>query len=70
MVECRHIRNQVIFLKDRIDLSELASSQSHPQEDWKQIFTDAWRMERDYFYDKNMHGVDWKAMHDQIPAAS
>ncbi|MGM5470519.1 S41 family peptidase [Flavobacteriaceae bacterium LMO-SS05] len=36
-----------------------------PKEDWKQIFTDAWRMERDYFYDKNMHGVDWKAMHDR-----
>lgn len=34
-----------------------------PKEDWKQIFTDAWRMERDYFYDKNMHGVDWDAMH-------
>ncbi|TJY37216.1 S41 family peptidase [Pontimicrobium aquaticum] len=36
-----------------------------PLEDWKQIFTDAWRMERDYFYDKNMHGVDWKKMHDK-----
>ncbi len=36
-----------------------------PKEDWKQIFTDAWRMERDYFYDANMHGVDWKAMHDK-----
>lgn len=36
-----------------------------PKEDWKQIFTDAWRMERDYFYDKNMHGVDWKAMYDR-----
>ncbi|WP_273274596.1 S41 family peptidase [Maribacter polysiphoniae] len=36
-----------------------------PQEDWKQIFTDAWRMERDYFYDKNMHGVNWKAMYDK-----
>ena len=34
-----------------------------PQEEWEQIFTDAWRMERDYFYDKNMHGVDWDAMH-------
>ena len=30
-----------------------------PVEEWKQIFTDAWRMERDYFYDVNMHGVDW-----------
>jgi len=36
-----------------------------PQEDWKQIFTDAWRMERDYFYDKNMHGVNWDAMHEK-----
>ncbi|MEQ9404860.1 MAG: S41 family peptidase [Cyclobacteriaceae bacterium] len=36
-----------------------------PQEDWKQLFTDAWRMERDYFYDQNMHGVDWGAMHEK-----
>ena len=34
----------------------------NPREDWKQMFTDAWRMERDYFYDKNMHGVDCNAM--------
>ncbi|MEP0987668.1 S41 family peptidase [Ekhidna sp.] len=34
-----------------------------PRKEWKQLFTDAWRMERDYFYDKNMHGVDWDAMH-------
>src|SRR5207248_3013997 len=33
-----------------------------PRAEWKQIFTDAWRMERDYFYDPNMHGVDWPAM--------
>ena len=32
------------------------------REDWKQIFVDAWRMERDYFYDPNMHGVDWNAV--------
>lgn len=36
-----------------------------PREDWRQIFTDAWRMERDYFYDKNMHGVNWQAMYDK-----
>ncbi|MEL4307726.1 S41 family peptidase [Joostella sp. CR20] len=33
-----------------------------PKEDWEQIFVDAWRMERDYFYDQNMHGVNWDAM--------
>ena len=32
------------------------------RQDWKQIFVDAWRMERDYFYDPNMHGVDWNAV--------
>jgi tricorn protease len=31
----------------------------NPMEEWKQILTDAWRLERDYFYDPNMHGVNW-----------
>ena len=30
-----------------------------PREEWRQIFTDAWRIQRDYFYVENMHGVDW-----------
>ncbi|MEJ2583501.1 MAG: S41 family peptidase [Robiginitalea sp.] len=34
-----------------------------PREEWRQLYTDAWRMERDYFYDENMHGVDWDAMY-------
>ncbi|WP_306590193.1 S41 family peptidase [Geothrix sp. 21YS21S-4] len=33
-----------------------------PQAEWQQIFNDAWRLERDFFYDPGMHGVDWKAM--------
>ena len=33
-----------------------------PVAEWQQIFTDAWRLERDYFYDPKMHGVDWNAM--------
>ncbi len=36
-----------------------------PREDWKQIYKDSWRLERDYFYDKNMHGVDWDAMYEK-----
>ncbi len=35
-----------------------------PRAEWKQIFTDAWRLERDFFYDPNMHGVDWPKMRD------
>ncbi len=33
-----------------------------PKSEWRQMFNDAWRMQRDFFYDKDMHGVDWPAM--------
>ncbi|HLK16409.1 MAG TPA: S41 family peptidase [Fimbriimonadaceae bacterium] len=33
-----------------------------PREEWRQMFVDAWRLERDFFYDRNMHGVDWPAI--------
>jgi tricorn protease len=36
-----------------------------PRDEWRQIFTDSWRMFRDYFYDPNMHGVDWAAMKER-----
>jgi tricorn protease len=36
-----------------------------PRAEWKQIFNDVWRFERDFFYDPNMHGVDWKAMRER-----
>lgn len=35
----------------RMELDRLA--------EWKQIFSEAWRYQRDYFYDRNMHGRDW-----------
>jgi tricorn protease len=33
-----------------------------PVEDWKQMLVDAWRLERDYFWDPGLHGVDWDGM--------
>ncbi|MCW5765730.1 MAG: PD40 domain-containing protein [Phycisphaeraceae bacterium] len=33
-----------------------------PRVQWRQMYADAWRLMRDYFYDPNMHGVDWPAM--------
>lgn len=36
-----------------------------PMAEWHQIFNDAWRFERDFFYDPNMHGVDWEALREQ-----
>lgn len=36
-----------------------------PQAEWRQIFTDAWRLERDYFYDPKLHQVDWNALRER-----
>lgn len=33
-----------------------------PEAEWRQIFWDAWRHLRDFFYAENMHGVDWNAI--------
>ena len=37
----------------------------NPREEWQQIFNEAWRIQRDFFYDPYMHGVDWDAMKDR-----
>lgn len=41
---------------------EAIEVQIDPAVEWKQIFHEAWRINRDYFYDPNMHGVDWDRM--------
>ncbi|HSQ34596.1 MAG TPA: PDZ domain-containing protein, partial [Candidatus Binatia bacterium] len=33
-----------------------------PRREWEQIFNDGWRIFRDWFYQKNLHGVDWLKM--------
>lgn len=39
-----------------------------PKEEWRQIFNDAWRRHRDFFYDPNMHGLDWEEMRSRYGA--
>jgi tricorn protease len=36
--------------------------------EWKQIYFEAWRQMRDFFYSPTMNGVDWKAMRDKYAA--
>jgi tricorn protease len=31
-----------------------------PVQEWKQMYREAWRVERDWFYDRNLHGLDVK----------
>jgi len=33
-----------------------------PAAEWPEIFDEAWRINRDYFYDPGMHGANWNAM--------
>ena len=39
-----------------------------PRAEWNQIFNEAWRINRDYFYATNMHGVDWNAARQKYAA--
>ncbi|MBV8207933.1 MAG: PD40 domain-containing protein [Acidobacteria bacterium] len=32
-----------------------------PRAEWRQMYHEAWRIERDFFYDPSLHGVDWRA---------
>lgn len=34
-------------------------------EEWMQIYNESWRQMRDFFYAKNMHGVDWNEVYEK-----
>ena len=36
-----------------------------PGAEWRQMFTEAWRLQRDYFWSEDMTGVDWVSVHDR-----
>ena len=36
-----------------------------PRAEWRQLFMDTYRFERDYFYDPNMHGVSWNGLKER-----
>ncbi|PSL43827.1 tricorn protease [Chitinophaga niastensis] len=54
--------NQKVDTALRVEDMEMTVN---PVEEWKQIFNDAWRMERDFFYDPHMHGVDWNLVKEK-----
>jgi len=39
--------------------------QVDPSAEWKQMFNEVWRQERDYFYEAAMNGVDWEKVRDK-----
>jgi tricorn protease len=45
-------------VREKLDLSDLKVKLDRGQE-WLQIYNECWRQMRDFFYDPNLHGVDW-----------
>jgi tricorn protease len=49
------------FEKSRLNLSGMEMKLDRRAE-YVQMFNESWRRNRDFFYDENMHGVDWEKM--------
>lgn len=39
-----------------------------PLAEWNQMFVESWRINRDFFYDPGMHGLDWDAVRERYEA--
>ncbi len=48
---------------NKLDTSKLEMTLD-PRAEWNQLFTEVWRTYRDYFYDPNMHGLDWNELRE------
>lgn len=47
-----------------LDLSRVKLSVD-PRSEWRQMFREAWRLQREFFWNENMSGVDWHKVYDR-----
>jgi tricorn protease len=47
-----------------LDLDRIRVS-VEPISEWRQMYREAWRLQREYFWDAGMSGVDWELVHDR-----
>ena len=52
-----------VKIEKQLNLSEMEVKIDR-REEWAQVFDEAWRQMREFFYAPNMHGLDWKAVGD------
>ena len=50
-----------------INLNDL-DMKINPRKEWNQIYSDGWRIFRDYFYVSNIHNVDWNGIKEKYSA--
>jgi tricorn protease len=64
----------IVDLGDKLDLAKFkldlgrVQVRVEPAVEWGQIFQEAWRINRDYFYDPGFHGANWPAMREKYAA--
>ncbi len=51
-------------LERRVDLHRLRF-QLDPHAEWRQIYREAWRLQRDFYWDEGMAGVDWQREYER-----
>ncbi|MPZ51269.1 MAG: peptidase, partial [Acidimicrobiia bacterium] len=49
-----------------VDIDRIRVEIDQPGE-WRQMFSEAWRLQRDHFWFPEMAGVDWRAVHEYLP---
>ncbi len=49
---------------DWLDLTRLKVN-IDPMSEWKQMYSEAWRLQKEHFWTPDMSGVDWKAVYDR-----
>lgn len=52
-----------IEIKEKLSLADLKVKLDR-QAEWRQIYNEVWRQMRDFFYDPNLHMVDWKKVRE------
>lgn len=51
-------------IEEKLDLSSMEMELDR-KEEWAQIFEECWRQMKDFFYDPDMHGVDWEKVKEK-----
>ncbi len=51
----------------KLNLTEL-QVKIDPREEWREVFHEAWRVERDFYWDPNMTGHNWKKIGERYEA--
>ncbi len=71
IIDAAHDPKQELACEDKpgrktgwIDLNRIKLS-IEPLNEWKQMYSEAWRLQREYYWVEDMAGINWKKVHDR-----